>query len=32
MSHDLKPDDAGSEAMGRAIDVNLFKHDRARAR
>ena len=28
----LHPNDAGYEAMGRAIDVNLFKHDRARAR
>jgi lysophospholipase L1-like esterase len=28
----LHPNDAGYEAMGRAIGVNLFKHDRARAR
>lgn len=28
----LHPNDAGYEAMGRAIDVTLFKHDRARAR
>ena len=28
----LHPNDAGYEAMGRAIDVSLFKHDRARAR